>query len=58
MLLFVAGNGLVTLAMQTVPSGVTAVLVASTPLWIGLFEMFWPAGDRLTPRGWLGMRGA
>jgi drug/metabolite transporter (DMT)-like permease len=24
-------------------------------LWIGLFEMFWPGGDRLTPRGWFGM---
>lgn len=55
LLLFVAGNGLVNLAMQTVPSGVTAVLVASTPLWIGLFEMFWPGGDRLTARGWFGM---
>jgi drug/metabolite transporter (DMT)-like permease len=54
-LLFVAGNGLVTLAMQKVPSGVTAVLVASTPLWIGLFEMFWPGGDRLTARGWFGL---
>ena len=55
LLLFVAGNGLVTLAMQKVPSGVTAVLVASTPLWIGLFEMFWPGGDRLTLRGWFGL---
>jgi drug/metabolite transporter (DMT)-like permease len=55
LLLFVAGNGLVTLAMQTVVSGVSAVLVASTPLWIGLFEMFWPGGDRLTARGWLGL---
>jgi drug/metabolite transporter (DMT)-like permease len=55
LLLFVAGNGLVTLAMQKVPSGVTAVLVASTPLWIGLFEMFWPGGDRLTVRGWFGL---
>ncbi|HMF18857.1 MAG TPA: EamA family transporter, partial [Gemmataceae bacterium] len=55
LLLFVAGNGLVTVAMRTVPSSFTAVLVASTPLWIGLFEMFWPGGDRLTMRGWLGM---
>ena len=55
LLLFVAGNGLVTVAMRTVPSSFTAVLVASTPLWIGLFEMFWPRGDRLTMRGWFGM---
>jgi drug/metabolite transporter (DMT)-like permease len=54
-LLFVAGNGLITLAEKTVPSGVTAVLVAATPLWIALFEMLWPQGERLTWRGWLGM---
>jgi drug/metabolite transporter (DMT)-like permease len=55
LLLFVAGNGLVNLAERTVPSGVTAVLVATTPLWIGMLEMFWPAGDRLTAGGWLGL---
>src|SRR5262249_25685548 len=55
LVLFVAGNGLVTLAMRTVPSSFTAVLVARSSLWIGLFEMFWPGGDRLTTRGWLGM---
>src|SRR5262249_41002943 len=55
-LLFVCGNGLITLAERTVPSGVAAVLVATTPLWIALMEMLWPGGDRLTRRGWLGLR--
>jgi drug/metabolite transporter (DMT)-like permease len=54
-LLFVFGNGLITLAEKTVPSGVAAVLVATTPLWIALMEMLWPGGDRLTGRGWLGL---
>jgi drug/metabolite transporter (DMT)-like permease len=55
LLLFVAGNGLITFAERTVPSGVAAVLATTTPLWIGLLEMFWPGGDRLTSRGWLGL---
>lgn len=55
MLLFVGGNGLITVAEKTVPSGVASVLVATTPLWIGLIEMLWPHGERLSPRGWLGL---
>jgi len=54
-LLFVCGNNLLAIAEQTVPSGVAAVLVATTPLWIGLLEMFWPRGDRLSGRDWLGL---
>src|SRR5438046_2086075 len=34
LLLLVGGNGLVVLAERTVPSGVTALIVASIPLWI------------------------
>lgn len=54
-LLFVAGSGLMNAANETVPSGVCAVLAATTPLWLGLFGMLWPQGDRLTARGWLGL---
>jgi drug/metabolite transporter (DMT)-like permease len=53
--LFVIGNGLITLAEKTVPSIVTAVLVTTTPIWFALLEALWPWGERLTPRGWLGM---
>jgi drug/metabolite transporter (DMT)-like permease len=55
LLLFVAGNGLITVAEKTVPSGVAAVLVASTPLWMALLEMLWPRGERLCTRGWVGL---
>jgi drug/metabolite transporter (DMT)-like permease len=55
LLLFVGGNGLINKAGQTLDSGLCAVLAATTPLWIGLFEMFWPAGERLSRRGWLGL---
>jgi drug/metabolite transporter (DMT)-like permease len=38
-----------------VPSIVTAVLVATTPIWFALLEALWPWGERLTIRGWLGL---
>jgi drug/metabolite transporter (DMT)-like permease len=55
LLLFVGGNGLITVALDKVPSGVTAILVASTPLWMAVMEMAWPKGDRLGVGGWLGL---
>ncbi len=40
-LLAAGGNGLVTLAEQDVPSGLAALIVASTPLWIVVYRMLW-----------------
>lgn len=54
-LLFVIGNGGLTIAEDKVASGTAAVLGATTPLWIGLIETFWPGGDRLKLRGWFGL---
>jgi len=45
MLLLAGGNGLVVLAERTVPSGLTALVVASVPLWIVVFRL--SAGDRV-----------
>jgi drug/metabolite transporter (DMT)-like permease len=53
--LFVGGNGLINVAQKTVPSGLAAVLVATTPLWMALLETVWPMGYRLSGRGWLGL---
>lgn len=44
-LLLVGGNGLVTLAEETVPSGITALMVAAVPFWMVLLN----AADR---RSW------
>jgi drug/metabolite transporter (DMT)-like permease len=52
---FVGGNGLITVAEQTVKSGEASVLAATTPLWMALLELLWPWGERLTPLGWLGL---
>jgi drug/metabolite transporter (DMT)-like permease len=53
--LFIGGNGLISVAQQTVDSGVASVLVSTTPLWIALLECLWPDGDRLSLPGWLGI---
>ncbi len=40
-LLLVGGNGGVNFAEQWVASGVAAVVIATTPIWTGLFAGFW-----------------
>jgi drug/metabolite transporter (DMT)-like permease len=55
MLMFVGGNGLITVGEKFVASGVASVLVATTPLWMALLELLWPWGERLCARGWLGL---
>jgi drug/metabolite transporter (DMT)-like permease len=54
-LMFVAGNGLLTFAEKTVPSGAAAVLAATSPLWMAVLEAAWPHGERLAWRGWIGL---
>jgi drug/metabolite transporter (DMT)-like permease len=52
--LLLGGNGGVVWAEQRVPSGLTALLVASVPLWVVLFE-WWGGGRPPTGRVWLGI---
>jgi drug/metabolite transporter (DMT)-like permease len=47
-LLLLAGNGGVSWAQQTVPSGIAALVVAAVPLWIMLVDWLRPAGRRPT----------
>jgi drug/metabolite transporter (DMT)-like permease len=54
-LMFVVGNGLLTFAEKTVPSGAAAVLAATSPLWMAVLEAAWPHGERLARRGWIGL---
>jgi drug/metabolite transporter (DMT)-like permease len=44
------GNGAVVWAEQTVPSGLTAVLVATVPFWMVGIEALTPGGDPITMR--------
>lgn len=37
-LLLLGGNGGVSIAEQTIPSGIAAVIIATTPIWLSVFE--------------------
>src|SRR5262245_51188774 len=45
-LLLVGGNGGVVWAEQRVPSGLTALLVATEPAWVVIFDWLRPGGHR------------
>lgn len=47
------GNGMVSIAEQWVSSGLAAVAIASTPLWMGLFSL--ARGQRPSGLEWLGI---
>lgn len=49
-LLLTVGNGAVVWAEQFVPSGLVALVVAITPLWMVTFEWLRPGGDRPNKR--------
>ena len=55
LLMVVLGNGGVIWAEQWVPSGITAVTVASTPFWMIGVESILPGGERLTARSVAGL---
>ena len=52
-LLLLLGNGMVNLAEQTVSSGMTAVAVASAPLWMGIFAAM--RGQHPSRMEWVGL---
>ena len=54
-LMNVVGNGFVVYAQQYVPSGLTAVLIATTPFWSALVERLLPNGERFSRRSLLGL---
>lgn len=49
------GNGAVVWAEQSVPSGLTAVLVATSPFWMVGFDALMPDGEAITLRRLLGL---
>lgn len=54
-LLFVGGNGLLTCSMQYLESGLAAVVIAPSPIWMAVMELAVPHGDRLNRTGWVGL---
>jgi drug/metabolite transporter (DMT)-like permease len=53
MLLFVGGNGFVSIASQSLTSGGIAVVCATMPLWVGVLG--YSIGERPTAREWLSL---
>lgn len=53
--LLVGGNGLVSLAEKTVPSGIAALIIATAPFWLVLFEAFRSGGAKPTWQSILGL---
>ncbi len=54
LLLFIS-NGLICWAEQWIDSGLTALLVASVPLFMALIEIFFPGEHKLGWLGWVGL---
>lgn len=54
-LMNIVGNGFVVFAQQYVASGLTAVLIATTPFWSALLERMLPNGERFSPRALVGL---
>ncbi len=54
-LMNIVGNGFVVFAQQYVASGLTAVLIATTPFWSALVERLLPNGDRFSGRALVGL---
>ena len=44
--LLLGGNGLVALAEKTVPSGIAALMISTSPFWLVLFESFRTGGSK------------
>lgn len=53
-LLLSVGNALVMWAERTIPSGIAALIVGSTPLWLTLLDGVRPGGQPWSARVWLG----
>lgn len=53
--LLVGGNWLVVWAEKTIPSGLTALIIAIVPLFMSSIDSFVPNGQRLPLIGWVGI---
>lgn len=49
------GNGGVNWGEQYLASGITAVVIATSPFWMVAVDAFFPGGERLSGRKWFGL---
>jgi drug/metabolite transporter (DMT)-like permease len=55
LLLLGGGNVGLVYAEETLPSGLSSLILAVVPLYVALIEMFLPGGEPMPRRGWFGM---
>jgi len=55
LLLLGGGNVGLIYAEKSLPSGLASLVLAVTPLYVALIEMFLPRGEPLPARGWMGL---
>ncbi|MGA7244240.1 MAG: EamA family transporter, partial [Terracidiphilus sp.] len=55
LMLLAGGNVGLVFAEETLPSGLSSLILAVIPLYVALIEMFLPGGEPMPWRGWLGM---
>lgn len=55
LLLLLGGNGLVVIAEQWVASNMAALILAISPLFMALIELFIPNSPRIDWKGWIGL---
>ena len=55
LLLLGCGNLGLVYAEETLPSGLSSLILAVTPLYVALIEMLLPGGEPMPRQGWLGM---
>ncbi len=55
LMLLAGGNVGLVYAEETLPSGLSSLILAVIPLYVALIEMFLPGGEPMPRRGWLGM---
>ncbi len=53
--LLLGGNGIIVWAEQWVHSGVASLLVATSPLFMALIELFIPGRPKIDFKGWIGL---
>ncbi len=54
-LMITLGNGGVVWAQQYLASGLTAIVIATSPFWMVAIDAWLPGADRLSPRQWGGL---
>ncbi|HWG18486.1 MAG TPA: EamA family transporter [Acidobacteriaceae bacterium] len=54
-LLMSVNNVLLIWGETLVPSGLSSLIIAMIPIYVAVIETILPSGERLTPRGWIGV---